>query len=71
MASRSVFGVRGVKGRVTSSLGPSTMAGCASATNRFPVENRMKRGGQRRGPEGGQAVLSFRAPVKSDRLEAM
>ena len=45
-------------------------SGCVESANRFLVQQRMKRSGQRWGREGGQGVLTFRSLLKSGRFDA-
>ena len=44
-------------------------SGCVESANRFVVQQRMKRSGQRWGREGGQGVLTFRSLLKSGRFD--
>ena len=45
-------------------------SGCVESANKFLVQQRMKRSGQRWGREGGQGVLTFRSLLKSGRFDA-
>ena len=40
-----------------------------NSPNKMLVTHRLKRSGQRRGRDGGQGVLAFRALLKSDRID--
>ena len=44
-------------------------SGAVEAANRFLVNSRMKRSGQRWGRDGGQGVLTFRSLLRSDRFD--
>ena len=44
-------------------------SGCVESSNKFLVQQRMKRSGQRWGREGGQGVLTFRSLLKSGRFD--
>ena len=44
-------------------------SGEAEAANKMLVTHRLERSGQSWGRDGGQGVLSFRAPLKSDRFD--
>ena len=44
-------------------------SGAVKAANRFLVNSRMKRSGQRWGRDGGQGVLTFRSLLKSGRFD--
>ncbi len=44
-------------------------SGAVEAANRFLVNSRMKRSGQRWGRDGGQGVLTFRTLLRSDRFD--
>ena len=44
-------------------------SGAVEAANRFLVNSRMKRSGQRWGREGGQGVPTFRSLLRSDRFD--
>jgi hypothetical protein len=44
-------------------------SGCVESANKFLVQQRMKRSGQRWGQEGGQGVLTFRSLLKSGRFD--